>query len=127
MLRRSSRVAALGLVLIVLGLGNWAMGDSRLRKYQEVMDHALAVEGEAVAKPFRGTLSILEGRGENHHSFAAARLKYDYYRVVHRGGILLLCLGLLMVAGAGLRRMVVPRHPPAGGEGLPASPPLPGA
>ena len=108
MRRRSSRVFIAGLCLVILGLGNWSMGSSKLAQYGGQMAEAREAGGPSVERPFRGTASILEERGEAHDRFASARLKYEYYRVVHRGGLLLLGLGTVFIGGALLRRMLVP-------------------
>ena len=97
-----------GLALLILGAGNWAMGRAKLVQYQARMSEAVAIGGPAVRQPFRGTASILEDRTAAHETFAHARLKHEYYRVIHRGGLLLLILGGLLAGGALLRRVLVP-------------------
>ena len=97
-----------GLVLVVLGLGNWVMAASKVDQYQRAMARARQAGGATVERPFRGTASILEERGEAHERFESARLKQEYYRVVYRGGILLCVLGTGLCGGAIVRRRLVP-------------------
>lgn len=108
MIRRSSRVFIAGLALVILGLGNWAMAGRKVEQYAASMERARQAGGPAVERPFRGTASILEERGEAHERYESARLKQEYYQVVYRGGVLLFVLGSSMVLGALVRRRLVP-------------------
>ncbi len=111
MVRRSSRVLVAGLALVILGLGNWAMAGRKVEQYEVSMARARQAGGPAVERPFRGTASILEERGQAHERYESARLKREYYLVVYRGGVLLSVLGLSMCMGALLRRRLVPEAP----------------
>lgn len=107
-MRRSSRVLIVGLVLVVLGTGNWIMALSKRAKYEARKAHAVEIGGPSVRKPYRGTVSILELRTEAHELYEDARTKYDYYKVFHHGGRFLAIVGTVLVLGALVRRMVVP-------------------
>jgi hypothetical protein len=110
-MRRSSRVLIAGLVLIALGLGNWIMGLDKTQRYARRMKVAVAREGAAAAIPFSGTTTILEEYTAAREIHADSLVKYEYYRVLHRGGILLLVIGVLLSSGAVVRLIVVPGPP----------------
>ena len=94
--------------MLVLGLGNWLMARSKLEQYANRISYARELAGPEVDKPFRGTASILEPRTTAHELYEDWTAKHEYYLVVHRGGRVLIAVGLLMAAGALLRRLAVP-------------------
>jgi hypothetical protein len=113
--RRSSRVLAFGLVLFLLGAGNWAMGITKMAQYKERQKEAMRIGGETVTAPFRGSASILEERTDAHELYEESVARYRYYKLVRRGGRFFMVIGALLVFGALLRRMTVPSSagPPA--------------
>jgi len=113
-MRRSSRVLIAGCVLMLLGLGNWLMGMDRTEKYGRRMEVAVEKAGPAARIPFSGTSTILEEYTAARELYAESLVKYEYYRVVHRGGVLLLVLGVFLSAGAIVRRVAVPQSPRTG-------------
>jgi len=108
--RRSSRVFIIGLVLLVLGIGNWVVGGYKIHQYRRRAEIAYRRGGPDVHLPYRGTASILEPTTPARDLYEASRVKYEQYRVVHRGGRMLTILGVLMVLGALARRWAVPSH-----------------
>ena len=102
-------------MLILLGVGNWFMGISKMAQYKERQKEAMRVGGETVTDPFRGTASILEERTDAHELYEESVARYRYYKLVRRGGRFFMVIGALLVFGAVLRRMSVPSSggPPA--------------
>lgn len=114
-MRRSSRILVVGLCLLVLGTGNWIMGKDKMHHYARRQRQALVRGGPSVRAVLTPAEEILLGRTEARQRYQDATAKYEYYRVVYRGGRLLVALGALLTLGAGLRRLLVPRRP--AGEG----------
>jgi len=108
MARRSSHVLVAGVVLLVLGVGNWHMGSDKMRQYANRIAYARELGGPGVERPFRGTASILEPRTTANELYEDATAKHEYYRLVFRGGRLLCLLGGVLIASALLRRILVP-------------------
>ena len=107
-MRKSSTVLIIGLVLLLLGAGNWAFGGPKMTEYKQRRRHAVQIGGQAVRAPFRGTLSILDKRTSAHDLFDDADIKYEYYRVIARGGRVMAIAGFVLVVGALLRRYSKP-------------------
>ncbi len=110
-MRRSSRVLILGIVLLVLGVGNWIMGADKVHHYARRQRQALARGGLSVTRPLEGTAAILDPHPQARQLYEDATAKYEYYRIVHRGGRLLVLLGVVLTAGAVIRRLIVPEPP----------------
>lgn len=101
MARQPSRIAlAAGLALVVLGAGNVAIGNSKMHDYRQRKRAAVAVGGEAAKAPAEGTAGILDPATDAQLLYEAAAIKYEYYRVVRRGGLVFLGAGASLVAGA---------------------------
>jgi hypothetical protein len=107
-MRRSSRVLIAGLVLVVLGLGNWLMARSKLAQYGNRIEHARELAGPGFDEPYRGTGSILQPRTTAHELYEDWTAKREYYLVVHRGGRMLIAVGFLLTGGAVARQIRVP-------------------
>lgn len=98
-----------GLLLVIVGLGNWYTGRHKGAEYEQLLaagNLPVAVED---AGDFReltpGTTATLLSplqRGSDEYTLANAKL--DFYKVTQSGGRLLIWLGLFC-AGAGLIRM----------------------
>lgn len=89
------------------------MDDYRARKRA-----AIAAGGESVRLPFSGTPSILDPSTDAQLLYEGAAIKYEYYRIVRRGGFYMLGTGaavLLVAAVRGRRKRRRPRtkHSPA--------------
>jgi hypothetical protein len=109
LLRRSSRVLIAGLLFFVLGLANWTMGRVKLADYKARQLEAIALGGMEVSRPFRGTESILDERTDAHELYEDAVTRYRYYKLVRRGGRFLMGIGMLLVIGALVRQVAVPK------------------
>lgn len=96
------------MVVVVLGLGNWLMGVAKTEKYSRRMEVAVAKAGPAARIPFSGTSTILEEYTAARELYAESLTKYEYYRILRRGGVLLMALGLFLSGGAIVRRIAVP-------------------
>lgn len=93
-----------GLVVLVIGAGNWGFGGIKMTEYQSRRRVAAQLGGPPVKERFRGTLSALEPRTSAHDLFDDADIKYEYYRVFARGGRVITFAGIFLVAGALVRR-----------------------
>jgi hypothetical protein len=107
-IRRSSRVLIAGIVLLLLGLGNWAMGVNKVAQYKARQKEAIRMGGGAVTEPFRGTASILHEQTEAQDLYEEAVARYRYYKLVRRGGRFFMIIGALLATGALLRWYSVP-------------------
>jgi hypothetical protein len=103
--RRSSTVLLVGIVLLLLGAGNWVFGGIKMTEYKQRRRAAAQLGGPAVKQPFRGTESILERRTGAHDLFEDADIKYEYYRVIARGGRVVTLVGAFLAASAVARRL----------------------
>lgn len=95
-----------GASLFALGLGNAAMGVVKLRDYGARMEAAVASGGESARQAAQGTESILDPSTDAQLLYESALLKFEYYRVVLRGGLMLLALGSLLIGGAAVRKLL---------------------
>jgi len=93
----------------LLGAGNWAFGGPKMSEYKQRRRHAAQMGGPSVRAPFRGTLSILDKRTSAHDLFDDADMKYEYYRVIARGGRVMTIAGFVLVVGALARRYSKPK------------------
>jgi hypothetical protein len=97
-----------GVLLVILGLGNWVVSRSKLFEYghriasTETIDRVGTLSDYRELTP-RTNATLLERlhRGTPDYNFTAAKL--DFYTVVQSGGRLLAFIGLL-VAGVALLR-----------------------
>lgn len=100
-----------GLVLICLGLGNHLMGLDKTQRYERRMRAAIARSGAEVTAPLRTTASLLEEYSTDRELYADSYDKHEYYRVLHRGGLLLMVIGCVLIAGAVARKIYAPSGP----------------
>jgi hypothetical protein len=97
-----------GVVLLVLGLGNWIMGLDKTGQYGRRMERAVEIGGPTARLPFNGTASILDEYTYSREFYADSLAKYEYYRVVRNGGAMLMLIGVGLMVGAAIRRVIVP-------------------
>ena len=97
--------------MLLLGAGNWAFGGPKMNEYKQRRRHAVQIGGQSVKTPFRGTMSILDKRTSAHDLYDDADIKYEYYRVIARGGRVMAIAGFVLVIGALLRRYAKPGTP----------------
>lgn len=82
------------------------MGITKLSDYGARMEAAVATGGESARKPAQGTASILDPSTDAQLLYESAFLKFEYYRVVLRGGLMLLALGSLLIGGVVVRKVL---------------------
>ena len=94
-----------GLVLVVLGLGNWYTGLEKSREYEQLLaagtlptvTEQFAEFTELTARTNATLLTTLQ-KGNDEYTFVNAKL--DFYKVVQSGGRLLILIGLFSMAAA---------------------------
>ena len=92
-------IFAFGVVLVLLGAGNWIVGTVQVAHYRALVDAGSKTglnDGSAgaggVASP--KNTEILGRIHEEREKYNAARIKVDFFYVVLRGGLLLFLVGL---------------------------------
>lgn len=108
-LLHQSRLFVVGLVITLLGLGNYIAGEKKVAHYQEVI---------AAAPPQERTIQLFFS-GDKQHTFPSearerleiARAKLDFYQVVLSSGRLMTSIGIgcTLVALIRLRRQSIAR------------------
>ncbi|MDE0355126.1 MAG: hypothetical protein OXK20_05630 [Deltaproteobacteria bacterium] len=88
-----------GLVLVLLGAGNWIVGAVQVARYRALVEAGSKTGLEESYRSFRELTSrknraILSGIHEERERYDAARVKLDFFHVVLRGGLLLILIGL---------------------------------
>lgn len=98
----------IGLLLIILGLGNWYAGRDKGAEYEYLLAKGNLPAPAAHFEEFRElnahTTATLLGplqRGNDQHTLISAKL--DFYRVVQSGGRILILLGLFCAAASLIR------------------------
>jgi hypothetical protein len=106
--RRSTNVFVAGLLFLVLGAGNSYFGESKLNSYRAELQAVKAELGAGLPEPKPGTRDMLHKPSDADLLYESSLTKYQYYKVVMRGGHLFGLLGLALLAGVALRRFFVP-------------------
>ena len=88
-----------GLVLVLLGAGNWTVGAVQVARYRALVEAGSKTGLEESYRSFRELTprknrAILSGIHEERERYDAARMKLDFFHVVLRGGLLLILIGL---------------------------------
>jgi hypothetical protein len=88
-----------GLVLVLLGAGNWTVGAVQVARYRALVEAGSKTGLEESYRSFRELTprknrAILSGIHEERERYDAARAKLDFFHVVLRGGLLLILIGL---------------------------------
>ena len=88
-----------GLVLVLLGAGNWTVGAVQVARYRALVEAGSKTGLEESYRSFRELTprknrAILSGIHEEQERYDAARVKLDFFHVVLRGGLLLILIGL---------------------------------
>ncbi|MGH7830168.1 MAG: hypothetical protein ACREP8_08320 [Candidatus Binatia bacterium] len=97
----SSYSLVTGIMLLVLGIGNWMVGAMEVTKYQGIMQNTARTGLEDSYLSFQEldyqkNAEVLRRINQDREKYNAARVKIDFYYVVLSGGRLLFCLGLLL-------------------------------
>lgn len=106
--RRSTAVLALGLVFLFLGAGNYWFGQDKARSYRTELRAAKAELGPSLPRARPGTEQVLHKPTDAELLYESSATKYEYYRVVQRGGGMFALLGVVLLGGVGIRRFFVP-------------------
>ncbi len=118
----------IGILLLVLGLGNWMGSRSKVLEYErrarapELVERTGSVEGFKRLTP-RTSATVLERLHHRLGDYGVADAKRDFYTVVSSGGRLIAVIGLLLIGIGLLQRWRERRLRPAGGP--PVAPPAP--
>lgn len=99
-------VFAVGIVLLVLGVGNWMVARSRLAEYVDVQDGHEPVATLGNFEEFneldaRTNAELLRPLHRGVYDRVLTDTKIDFYKVVRSGGALFAFAGLGMILGAG--------------------------
>lgn len=96
---------AIGVMLFILGAGNWVVSRNKLEEHMQRADSRSAIDIHQDLSEFpeltpEMNVALLERlhRGAGRYTFQAAKL--DFYRVIHRGGRFLAVLGLVLIGFA---------------------------
>jgi len=95
----SSHVLVAGMILLVLGIGNWIVGAVQVTQYRDFLRSNSKTGLEENYRNFQELTreknqGILRRINEDREKYNAARVKLDFSYVVLRGGRLLFLLGL---------------------------------
>lgn len=108
--RRSKLPLIVGLCLVALGTANAVAGWTKMDEYRRRKHAAVAAGGESVKLPFEGTTSILSPSTDAQLLYESASIKYQYYRIVRRGGFYFLGLGAGLLVFSAARGRVLRRR-----------------
>lgn len=100
---RSKLPFIVGLSLVALGVANSVVGWSKMDEYRARKHAAVAAGGESVRLPFEGTTSILAPSTDAQLLYESANIKYQYYRIVRRGGFYFVGIGAALLVFTSVR------------------------
>jgi len=94
-----------GLVLVVLGLGNWYTGLDKSREYEHLLAAGTVSTATVRFEDFdelsaRTNASLLSALQKGNDEYTFVNGKLDFYKVVQSGGRLLVLIGLFAAAAA---------------------------
>ncbi|MGH7822034.1 MAG: hypothetical protein ACREQ9_19910 [Candidatus Binatia bacterium] len=84
-----------GVMLVVLGLGNWVVGAWRVEPYAEY----LAQNPGPIERPEDLKSALLEPPDDEREERSVSRAKLEFYELVRSGGRLMVLLGALCLLG----------------------------
>lgn len=112
-----SPLLAAGIVLLVLGLGNWLVSRNKIAEYSHRIDPdgGVARMGNLAEYPrltpqTNATLLARLHRGLGDYTFNTAKL--DLYQVISGGGLVLSLVGLLLIGFTSVRTLLERRARP---------------
>jgi len=98
----------IGVVLLVLGLGNWVVSRGKLNEYQRRSAAAESVEQGSLEGYTRLTqrtnATLLERLHRRPRDYDVVDARRDFYIVIHDGGRLIAAVGLLLIGAGALGR-----------------------
>lgn len=94
-----------GVLLLVVGVGNWVVGTRKVRQYREELDRLPRPVSRQVVSPLPRLPT------DDEENYRIVRSKMDFYHVVASGGRLIAVAGLILGAAGAL-------WPPRSGRGL---------
>ncbi len=108
----SSFFLVAGLMLLLLGIGNWVVGAVQITKFQGLLRNTAKTGLEESYRNFqeldlRKNEEVLQRINKDREKYNTARVKVDFYYVVLGGGRLLFFIGLFLTF-FGLIRLI--RH-----------------
>lgn len=97
----SSYLIVAGLMLLLLGIGNWIVGAVQITKYQGLLRNTAKTGLEESYRNFqeldlRKNEEVLRRINKDRDKYNTARVKVDFYYVVLGGGRLLFFIGLFL-------------------------------
>ena len=97
----TSRLAVAGVLCLVLGVSNWAIGAMEASKYQSLLRKTAHTGLEDSYRSFQEldqqkNEEVLRRINEDGERYNAARVKLNFFRVVLSGGRALFLIGLLL-------------------------------
>jgi len=97
----SSYLLVAGLMLLLLGIGNWIVGAVQITKYQRLLRNTAKTGLEESYRNFqeldlRKNEEVLRRINKDRGKYNTARVKVDFYYVVLGGGRLLFFIGLFL-------------------------------
>ncbi len=97
----SSYLLVAGLMLLLLGIGNWVVGAVQITKYQGLLRNTAKTGLEESYRNFqeldlRKNEEVLRRINKDREKYNTARVKVDFYYVVLGGGRLLFFIGLFL-------------------------------
>jgi hypothetical protein len=103
----ANSVMVAGLVCLVLGIGNWAVGAHEAAKYQALLRKTSQTGLEETYRSFQEldqqkNLDVLRRITDDREKYNAAKAKLNFFFVVLTGGRLLFVAGALLALFAGL-------------------------
>ena len=104
----SSYVMVCGLVCLVLGIGNWAVGAIETAKYQALLRKTAQTGLEETYRSFQEldhqkNEEVLRRINDDREKYNAARVKLNFFFVVLTGGKLLFIVGAILALFAAVR------------------------
>jgi hypothetical protein len=101
----SSYLMVLGLVCLVLGIGNWTVGIIESSKYQALLYKTARTGLEESYRNFQQldhqkNEEVLQRINEDREKYNGARVKLNFFYIVLVGGKLLFFIGAILTLGA---------------------------
>jgi len=104
----TSHFMIVGVVCVVLGIGNWMVGTIESGKYQALLRKTTQTGLEETYRSFREldqqkNEEVLRPINEDREKYNAARVKLNFFFIVLTGGRLLFAIGTLLSLSTAIR------------------------